>query len=144
MSKLTPYTRSVQYYETDAMAIVHHSNYIRWFEEARVDFMRKMGYPYERVAQEGLDFPLYHADCQYKSPARFADVLKITVKITELTHAKMTVEYEIVNTENGQLLTTGATKHYFYDSGRKRLVSLKKACPELFELFVKHMDASDE
>ena len=51
MEALKPYYHTVQYYETDAMAVVHHSNYIRWFEEARLDYLEQSGYPYDGIEQ---------------------------------------------------------------------------------------------
>ena len=61
------YTHRVQYYETDQMGIVHHSNYIRWFEEARLDFMEKIGCSYAAVEASGIMIPVLSASCQYKT-----------------------------------------------------------------------------
>ena len=52
------YIRKVQYYETDRMGIVHHSNYIRWFEEARIFYMEKMGYSYSEMEKTGIMIPV--------------------------------------------------------------------------------------
>ena len=52
MSKIKPYERSVYYYETDRMQIVHHSNYIRWIEEARLDWMRQIGWDYKSIEDD--------------------------------------------------------------------------------------------
>ena len=57
MSEIKKYTHKVQYYETDQMGIVHHSNYIRWFEEARTDFMEQMGLGYEQMEERGIVGP---------------------------------------------------------------------------------------
>ena len=55
MEKLKSYTHKVQYYETDAMAIVHHSNYIRWFEEARLDYLEQIGLPYDEIERRLME-----------------------------------------------------------------------------------------
>ena len=60
--KLRPYSRRVYYYETDKMGIVHHSNYIRWFEEARVDLIEQAGLPFQLVEEEGLMTPVLSAN----------------------------------------------------------------------------------
>ena len=52
MSKIKPYDRSVYYYETDRMQIVHHSNYIRWIEEARLDWMKQIGWDYKSIEDD--------------------------------------------------------------------------------------------
>ena len=63
---IRPYERSVYYYETDRMGIVHHSNYIRWFEEARVDFLNQIGYPCSQIEEEGIMMPVLSVSSTYK------------------------------------------------------------------------------
>ena len=67
----TPYRRRVQYYETDRMGIVHHSNYIRWFEEARTDFLRNNGIVYSDLEQSGVMIPVVNVSCRFRTPARY-------------------------------------------------------------------------
>ena len=62
--EIKPYCRKVQFYETDAMGIVHHANYIHWMEEARVDYMEQMGYTYEMTTSSGIDLAVTGVDCQ--------------------------------------------------------------------------------
>lgn len=132
---MTPYIRKANYYETDQMGIIHHAHYIHWFEEARVDFMEQMGYGYQKAMESGLDFALLSAHCEYKSMARFGDRLSIQIRITELTPARMTVSYAVTDAETDDLRATGYTKHCYYNASLMRPVSLKKALPELYELF---------
>ena len=73
------YQHKVQYYETDKMGITHHSNYIRWMEEARVDYMAQLGYPYDRLEREGIGSPVLEAHCNYKHSTTYPDVIKIAV-----------------------------------------------------------------
>ena len=70
---MTPCEHKVQYYETDGMGIVHHSNYIRWFEEARVGLLEQLGFGYDRIEAEGFSSPVLEVTCQYKTMARFGD-----------------------------------------------------------------------
>lgn len=130
---MTPYEHLVQYYETDSMRVVHHSNYIRWFEEARVDFMERLGYPYSRMEQEGIFSPVVGVECRYRSPVRFEQRVKVTVRVQQLSHAKLEVAYEVRDSKTNELRATGATQHCFLN-GDGRPVSLKKANPEFFAI----------
>ena len=137
---IKPFIRKANYYETDQMGIIHHSNYIRWFEEARVDFMEQIGYGYEKSVELGIDFALIGLSCEYKSMVRFGETVTIHAKITTLTNTRMTVNYEVRDSTTDELRTTGETRHCFLDSGKKRPVSLKKALPELYALFEETME----
>ena len=138
--QIKPLVRKANYYETDQMGIIHHSNYIRWFEEARVDFMEQAGFGYEKAAQKGIDFALTGLSCEYKSMVRFGETVEIKAKITELKNARMSVEYQVTDIKTGELRTTGETRHCVLDSNKMRPVSLKKALPELYALFESTMD----
>ncbi|MBP1554347.1 MAG: acyl-CoA thioesterase, partial [Oscillospiraceae bacterium] len=73
------YTHKVHYYETDKMGITHHSNYIRWMEEARIDFLGKIGCGYDKIEAMGIISPVTAVDCRYKSTTTFGDVVTIDV-----------------------------------------------------------------
>lgn len=130
-----PYRRKANYYETDQMAIIHHSNYIRWFEEARVDFMEQVGFGYDKAVEAGIDFAVLGVTCDYKSMVRFGDTVDIAVSVSELTASRMTVRYTVTDVATGQLRTTGETRHCYFDNRRQRPTSLKKALPELYAMF---------
>lgn len=85
------YERQTYYYETDKMGIIHHSNYIRWFEEARIDFMTKMGYPYKRLEDEGIIIPVVSVSSEYKSMVRFGDTVIIKTKSLTMTESDFAV-----------------------------------------------------
>ena len=78
---MEPYVHKVQYYETDEMGIVHHSNYIRWMEEARIDFLERMGWPYDRLENEGSISPVIGVDCKYKANSLFPDRIEIKANV---------------------------------------------------------------
>ncbi len=132
---IKPYTRKANYYETDQMGIIHHSNYIRWFEEARVDFMEQIGFGYNKAVERGIDFAVLEVHCEYKSMVHFGDIVNIQITLSELKNASMVVNYKISDAKSGEIRTLGKTRHCFYDGNNKCLVSLKKVMPELFELF---------
>ncbi|MCL1867010.1 MAG: acyl-CoA thioesterase [Oscillospiraceae bacterium] len=132
---LQPYVRKANFYETDQMGIIHHSNYIRWFEEARVDFMSQIGYGYEKSIELGVDFAITGVTCDYKSMTRFGDSVVIHSNIVMMTHSRMTVEYQVRDSVTDELRVVGETRHCFLDTGKKRPVSLKKLLPDLYSLF---------
>jgi len=127
--------RKPNYYETDQMGIIHHSNYIRWFEEARVNYMEQIGFGYEQAIESGIDFAVLSVQCAYKSMVRFGDTVQISVSISELSKTRLTICYQITDATTGELRTSGTTSHCYYDGNKKRPVSLKAALPELYHLF---------
>ena len=120
---------TVQYYETDQMAIVHHSNYIRWFESARIDFLSKMGIPCDKMEEAGIISPVLSVDCQYRQMTRFGETVTITPVLSSYNGVRYVVTYEIRNKETGVLNATGETSHCFLSKDGK-IVSLKKVLPE--------------
>jgi acyl-CoA thioester hydrolase len=144
MVKIVPYRRKPQFYETDQMGVIHHAHYIHWFEEARVDFMEQIGFPYERVESLGITFAVLGLSCQYKSPVRFGDTADILVGLSSCAHSQMTLDYRVTDAATGELRTTGETRHYFFRKENARPVSLKKAIPELYGLFCSLSGESSE
>lgn len=134
--EIKPYVRKTQYYETDQMGIIHHANYIRWFEEARVDYMEQMGFSYKKSVEVGIDFAVLGIHCEYRSMTKYGDTVEITIKITELTPFKMTIQYEITDAITHDVRVVGESKHCYYDGARKRPTSLKKVLPELYDMFM--------
>lgn len=134
--ELKPYYRKAQFYETDQMGVVHHSNYIRWMEEARVDYMAQIGFPYETCTVEhSLDMGLTEIHVKYKGMVRFGEAVLIHVSVTDISPAKMTVSYRMVDAKDGTLRFEGESGHFFYDRLRDRPVALKRAMPALYERF---------
>lgn len=129
MSRTEPYTRLVQYYETDRMGIVHHSNYIRWFEESRTDFLRKNGIVYHELEQDGVMIPVVSVSCKYVSPARYDDPVRITSTVTSYNGVRMTFSYEVRHAETNALLVTGTSEHCFMDAEKWVPMSLKRKEP---------------
>ena len=127
------YSRPVNYYETDKMGIVHHSNYIRYFEETRIYAMAQMGCSVEMFEDLGLIIPNVDAYAKYLVPLRFGDRFSVKAKITEFNGVKFVLEYELFN-QNNVLCATGHTTHCFANENL-RPVSIKRTHKELFEIF---------
>jgi len=141
MPAVKPYLRKPHYYETDQAGIIHHANYIRWFEEARVDFLDQLGFGYEKVTQAGIDILLLGVECEYKAMVRFGDTVRIEMTIPDMGQAKMSVAYRIADAATGELRAAGITRHCFFDRKAQRPVSLKKVLPELYTMLEVHTHA---
>ena len=115
----------VRYYETDQMGIVHHSNYIRYFECGRLAMLDEVGLPMHKIEQMGIMLPIISVECRYKYPAKLGDRLKIVTRFDELPRARFTVFSEVYN-QDGQLLVEGSVSMGFIDSATRRPVR----CPE--------------
>ena len=133
---MEPYIRKAKYYETDQMGIIHHSNYIRWMEEARIDMLEQIGYPYRRFEEIGYLSPVLHVDCEYKKSVKFDDEVKIVVSLESCNRLKFTLRYDIYNlSEGGVLSTYGTTTHCFLN--RDGLpVLMDKELKEFYELMM--------
>lgn len=142
--EIKPYVRKTQYYETDQMGIIHHANYIHWFEEARVDYMVQLGFSYKKSVEVGIDFAVLGIHCEYRSMTKFGDTVEIGIKITELTPFKMTIQYEITDSITHDVRVVGESKHCYYDGVRKRPTSLKKVLPELYDIFMEVYEADNQ
>ena len=133
---LKPYILKARYYETDKMAVIHHSNYIRWFEEARVDMLGQIGLGYDKIEAAGIYSPVLGASCVYKSPVRFNETVLVIPKMVFFNGIKMTLEYKVMDAVSGQIRATGETNHCFISTDFKP-VSLKKSHFNMYELLIK-------
>ncbi len=129
----SPYRHKVQYYETDTMKIAHHSNYIRWMEEARVDMLEQMGVGYDAMEREGVLSPVLSVFCEYKGMTRFPETLKIAVRLVRYTGVKFELAYEMRG-QDGSLRARGTSSHCFIGEDGKPF-SLKKRFPAWDALF---------
>ena len=126
----------VRYYETDQMGIVHHSNYIRYFECGRVAMLEEVGLPMHKIEESGVMLPIISVECRYKYPAKLGDRLRIVTSFNELPRARFTVMSEVYN-QDGLLLVEGSVSMGFIDSTTRRPIR----CPEsLLNLFAEHIN----
>ena len=117
---VTTVRHKVNFYDTDAMAVVHHSNYIRWFEIGRVEFLRAAGITLNQLMDDGYVFPITEVSAKYVNSAKFDDELIIETTPEALTKAKMAFTYRILRASDDTLLVTGRTQNVFtsMDTGK--------------------------
>ena len=129
------FERKINYYETDKMGVVHHSNYIRFFEEARCALLEKAELPYDLMEEKGIMSPVLGVSCKYKQHVTFGDIIEIHTYIKEFSGVKFTVGYEIYNKKTNALCVSGESNHCFTDSNLKPL-NLKKHFNDVYEKFI--------
>ena len=125
------YTHTVQYYETDRMGITHHSNYIRWMEEARVDFLSQIGWDCARLEESGIISPVLNVTCDFKRTTTFSDKITIRPVVAEFNGVKLKFSYDMKN-EDGTVVFTATSMHAFLNK-EGRPVRMKQDYPELYE-----------
>ncbi len=123
------YIHKVNYYETDKMGITHHSNYIRWMEEARIHFLEQIGFAYDKLENDGIISPVIAIECDYKMPTTFGDSVEINVEIEEFKGVKLIIKYTMKNIKTKEIVLIGKTKHCFVSKDNKPII-LKKVFPE--------------
>ena len=126
------YERKINYYETDKMGVVHHSNYIRFLEEARCYWMEKIGIPFSLLESKGVTIPVLGVNVEYKHHVTYDDTILIKVIIKEYSGVRMTVSYDVREKKTGKIVIEAETKHCFTNK-ELRPVSLKKYAPEFEE-----------
>ena len=132
------YTHTVKYYETDRMGyetdrmgFTHHSNYVRWMEEARIDMMDQLGWSYKKFEDEGLISPVTSVKCRFRHTTTFPDVVNIEVLVEEFRGIKLKLKYIMTN-ENGDLVCEAFSEHCFLDA-KGNLVKIKYDYPEFYK-----------
>ena len=127
---MEPYIHTVQYYETDKMGVAHHSNYIRWMEEARVAFLAALGWPFEALEARGLVSPVVALDCKYRLTTRFAEAVSIYVRVQSCSGVRLCFAYEM-RSADGALVFEGRSEHCFLNTAG-RPVRLNRELPDFF------------
>ena len=120
----------VRYAETDAMAVVHHAVYPVWFEMGRTEFLRHAGMPYRTMEERGIQSPVIEFQARYLKPARYDDLITLTVKVTRYTGVRLSITYQVFT--NGELLCVGKSEHAFLHNGRT--TALQKSYPDIHAL----------
>lgn len=115
----------VRYYETDLMGIVHHSNYIRYFEYGRVEALKEIGLPMTEIEREGIMMPVVNINLNYKVPAKFGDTLRIVTEIEDLPRATIMIKSTVYNQNNIEVCN-GSVKLGFIRSDKRKVTR----CPE--------------
>ena len=110
----------VRYQETDQMGIVHHANYIVWFEIGRTDLCRATGITYRQIEDRGLILVVTEVNCRYRAPYRYDDDVLIRTFVTEALTRAMTFGYELRDGTGERLHATGYSKHVWVDRESRR------------------------
>lgn len=121
------YKHKVAYYECDGMKITHHSNYVRFMEEARIDLLDKLGYGYEKMESDGIASPVINITCNYKKPTKFQDEIEIDISVLEMTTFK--IKFGYVMKVLGDIVCTAESQHCFLEDSK--LVSITEKYPDL-------------
>ena len=108
----------VKFFDTDTMGVVHHSNYIRWFETGRVEFLRALGLTLTEMMNDGILFPIIEVSAKFHSPAKFDDDLEILTTAETLTRAKMKFNYVIRRCGEEKILAEGTSTNVFTGDGK--------------------------
>ena len=140
---IRPYEHHAKYYETDQMGIIHHSNYIRWMEEARMDLMEQIGLSYKGMEGMEIISPVLSVSCEYKSMVHFDDTVVIEAKIAEYNGIKMKMEYRMTDKRTGELRSLAVSEHCFLNRSGKP-ISLKRSYPELDTKFFEFYEENED
>lgn len=124
------YRHEVKYYECDKMGVTHHSNYVRFMEEARIDWLDQLGYGFDKVEAEGVFSPVVSVTCNYKSPSTFKDVIEIEVSLGKFSEIKFEISY--IMRVNGRIVCTAQSTHCFIENNRP--VAISKRLPVLYKV----------
>lgn len=122
----------VRYAETDMMGIVHHSRYYPWFEQARTDFVKEIGYSYSELEKMGFLLPLTETQCKYLYGLTYEDEVLIRCRLDKLTVARMEFVYEVYRLPDMKKMSEGRTKHGIVDK-ELRPINAKKTFPDIWE-----------
>ena len=132
------YTHKVQYYETDKMGVTHHSNYIRWMEEARVDLLEKAGYSYKKLEEIGIISPVTSVECKFVSSTTFDDTITVEAYVEEARNVKVKIAY-IMTDETGKIVCKGTSEHCFLDKDGQ-FIMISRDFPDFYEAMVKNAE----
>jgi acyl-CoA thioester hydrolase len=109
----------VRYAETDKMGVVYYANYFVWFEVARADLLRSLGWSYREMEHAGVALPVIEAHCDYHRPARYDDEMEVRTKGRMLSPVRMEFTYEVVRQEDQMVAASGRTVHAALDLAGK-------------------------
>lgn len=128
------YSREVNYYETDRMGVIHHSNYLRILEEARMAWMEANLIPYPEIERQGIIVPFTESRATFISFLRFGDTFRVDMELCKFTGLRMHFRYRVYNVTNGnELCHEAETVHYTTTREDYKPTSVKRSHPELFQ-----------
>lgn len=125
----------VRYKDTDQMGIMHHSNYVVLYEQARTEWLRAMGLTYAEIERRGVMSPIIEVHSRYHYPAFYDEVLTVKVSIDEMPAARLIVASEVYN-EAGKLINTGSVTLGFMNSATRRPCRVPEWFTEALEEYI--------
>ncbi|MCI7249411.1 MAG: acyl-CoA thioesterase [Clostridiales bacterium] len=137
------YRRRVRYYETDRMGVVHHSNYLRLLEDARMDWIRDHVMNYCDMEKMGIIIPAVSATEQFMGFLRYDDEFSVRMKLVGFTGVRMEFEYEIMNITGDEVCFRGSSVHCFTKDGDYKPISVKRKHPEIFAKFMENLQKGE-
>jgi len=114
----------VQFYDTDEMGVVHHANYIRWFETGRVEYLRRFDLNLNDLIADEILFPIIEVKAKYFHPAHFDDELEIETTARALTKVKMEFDYTVTRRSDGLVLVKGYSENVFTNTKTGKIIKL--------------------
>ncbi len=134
------YERKAYYHETDQMGVIHHSNYLRWLEEARIFFLDNLGLSYKKMEEIGIISPVVSIKLDYIKPVHFDDYVLIDMKVIKYTGVKMIFEYVIRDKNTNDVMVRAESSHCFTDG--KNVISFKRKYPEYHKIIDDYVNSS--
>lgn len=131
------YEHKIKYYETDKMGITHHSNYIRFMEEARCEWLEHIGWGYSKCEHMGMISPVLSIKCEYKKTTTFDDVVNIVVKLKKYNGLRIIFAYEMKNC--GDIVAIAESEHCFLDE-KGAPIRLNRKYPQLNEILMTELE----
>lgn len=119
----------VRYVDTDQMGIVHHGNYMTWFEVGRTEFCRSRGFTYHDLEKMGYRLMITDLRCHYRNSVRYDDMITVRTWVKDLKRRTVTFGYQILFKETGEVVAVGETRHICLGtSGRPRIIPQSFRC----------------
>ena len=134
------YERKAFYHETDQMGVIHHSNYLRWLEEARIFFLDNLGLSYKKMEEIGIISPVVSIKLDYVKPVKFDDYVLIDMKVIKYTGVKMIFEYVIRDKNTNDVMVRAESSHCFTNG--KSVISFKREYPEFHKVIDDYVNSS--
>lgn len=116
--------RRVRFYDTDEMGVAHHANYLRWFENGRVEFLRAVGITLNEMVDDGILFPIVEISAKYFHPARFDEEIEIETTGVAITKAKWEFSYTVRRVSDGEILVEGFSRNVFTNAATGKITRL--------------------
>lgn len=113
------YRCRVLYADTDRMGITYYANYFKWFEAARTEYFRTLGFPYTECEKKGVYLPVAESHANYLAPTTYDDDVTVRTSVAEMGNSTLRFEYQVMNAKTEQRIATGYTVHVFVDKSMK-------------------------